>query len=79
MGATSDHTKEHLLSCDNSLVRVRRLLLQTLKDMEAGEKPPGSDAAHYRARSLRFVAPTEAPFAELVEARVWGNQSAAAE
>jgi phenylpropionate dioxygenase-like ring-hydroxylating dioxygenase large terminal subunit len=78
MGVISDHTKEHLLACDNSMVRVRRLLLDTLKDMEAGKAVPGRDGAAYRARALRFEAPTATPFAELVEAQVWGNRPAAA-
>ena len=60
-------------------VRVRRLLLDTLKDMEAGRPLPGRDGAHYRARALRLEAPSTTPFAELVEAQIWGNQSAAGE
>ena len=79
MGVISDHTKEHLLISDNSMVRVRRLLLETLKDMEAGRPLPGRDGAHYRARALRLEAPSTTPFAELVEAQIWGNQSAAGE
>jgi phenylpropionate dioxygenase-like ring-hydroxylating dioxygenase large terminal subunit len=79
MGVIADHTKEHLLACDNSIARIRRLYLDTLKDMAAGKPPPGRDGAAYRARALRFEAPSDSAFSELVEARVWGNRPAAAE
>ena len=79
MGAITDHSHEHLLVCDNAIARIRRLYLDTLKDMAGGKSPPGMHGEAFRARALRFEAPTEIPFSELVEARIWGNQPAAAE
>ncbi len=79
MGPIADHTREHLLVCDNAIARIRRLYLDTLRDMAVGKPLPGREGAAYRARALRFEAPSAIPFAELVESRVWGNRSAAAE
>jgi phenylpropionate dioxygenase-like ring-hydroxylating dioxygenase large terminal subunit len=79
MGTIADHTREHLLPGDASITRIRKTYLDALRDMAAGKAPPGGDGASYRARALRFEAPVTTPFAELVESRVWGNRSAAAE
>ena len=45
---------EHLGISDTAIVKIRRLLLQTLKDHAAGKPLPGLDPASYRVRSARF-------------------------
>ena len=57
MGPIADRTKEHLLLSDMIVVRLRRLLLQTLEDMKAGKPLPGMAASSYRVRSTRYEAP----------------------
>jgi phthalate 4,5-dioxygenase len=54
MGPIADRTLEHLVVGDTAIVKIRRLLLQTLKDMEAGRPLPGTDVRAYRVRSARF-------------------------
>ncbi|HEX9810188.1 MAG TPA: Rieske 2Fe-2S domain-containing protein [Alphaproteobacteria bacterium] len=64
MGPIADRTAEHLLIGDTAIVKIRRLLLDTLKDHAAGRPLPGLDPASYRVRSVRYEAPKTVPFTE---------------
>lgn len=79
MGPIADRTAEHLLACDAAIVKIRRLLLQTLKDHAAGKPLPGMDPASYRVRSGRFEAPKGEPFAKAMERYVLRDTPIAAE
>jgi phthalate 4,5-dioxygenase oxygenase subunit len=79
MGPIADRTAEHLLACDAAIVKIRRLLLQTLKDHAAGKPLPGMDPASYRVRSGRFEASREEPFADAMERYVRRDAAIAAE
>ncbi|MEA2905651.1 MAG: phthalate 4,5-dioxygenase [Alphaproteobacteria bacterium] len=70
MGPVADRTIEHLGGSDAAIVKIRRLLLQTLKDHAAGKPLPGTDPASYRVRSARFKAPSGASFAEAMNRHV---------
>ena len=79
MGPIADRTSEHLLACDAAIVKIRRLLLQTLKEHAAGKPLPGMDPASYRVRSGRFEAPQGEPFAEAMARHVRRDTPIAAE
>jgi phthalate 4,5-dioxygenase oxygenase subunit len=79
MGPIADRTAEHLLACDAAIVKIRRLLLQTLKDHAAGKPLPGMDPASYRVRSGRFEAAKGEPFAQAMERYVRRDLPIAAE
>jgi phthalate 4,5-dioxygenase len=64
MGPIADRTAEHLLASDAAIVKIRRLLLQMLKDHAAGKALPGMKPESYRVRSGRFEAKKGVPFAE---------------
>jgi nitrite reductase/ring-hydroxylating ferredoxin subunit len=70
MGPIADRSAEHLLACDAAIVKIRRLLLQTLKDHSAGNPLPGMRPESYRVRSTRYEAPRGAPFAAIMNERV---------
>lgn len=70
MGPIADRTKEYLLIGDSAISKLRRLLLDTLKDLEAGRPLPGLDPASYRVRSTRYEAPRDDVFADKLEERV---------
>ena len=70
MGPIADRSLEHLLVNDVAIAKIRRLLLDTLKDMAAGRNPPGLDPASCRVRSTRYQAPKHARFIEDVQERV---------
>jgi hypothetical protein len=70
MGPIADRSAEHLLACDAAIVKIRRLLLQTLKDHAAGDPLPGMRPESYRVRSTRYEAPRGAPFAAVMNERV---------
>jgi len=70
MGPVADRTLEHLLASDAAIVKIRRLLLQTLNDHAAGKELPGLDPKSFRVRSTRYEAPKGAPFAETMKDRV---------
>jgi phthalate 4,5-dioxygenase oxygenase subunit len=79
MGPIADRGAEHLLACDAAIVKIRRLLLQMLKDREAGRPLPGMNPASYRVRSGRFEAAKEVPFAAAMEQYVRRDTPIAAE
>ena len=70
MGPIADRTAEHLLASDVAIAKIRRLLLATLKDMAAGNNPPGLEPASFRVRSTRYKARRDAHFLDEVEDRV---------
>ena len=70
MGPIADRTIEHLGISDTAIVKIRRLLLQALKDHAAGKPLPGADPRSYRVRSARFKAPSGATFAQTMERHV---------
>lgn len=48
MGPIVDRSKEHLGSSDKAIVILRRLMLEAIRAVERGEKPPGLDPQGYR-------------------------------
>jgi len=54
MGPIADRTQEHLASSDAMIVKLRRMLLQTLKSVQQGGTPPGLESHHYHVRPGRF-------------------------
>jgi len=74
MGPLSNRTLEHLLICDTAIVKIRQLLLETLKDLAVGNPLPGIDPASFRGvRSTRYEAPRGTSFLDEVEDRVRVN------
>ena len=70
MGPIADRTQEHLGISDSAIVKIRRLLLQALKDHAAGKPIPGTDPSSYRVRSARYKAPSGQSFAETMQQHV---------
>ena len=66
----ADRTIEHLGISDTAIVKIRRLLLQTLKDHAAGKPLPGADPRSFRVRSARYKASSDKSFAETMEQHV---------
>ncbi len=67
MGPIADRTKENLLPCDAAIVKIRRLLLQSLREHQAGKPLRGMDPKGYRVRSARYTQSKDIPFAQTVE------------
>ena len=70
MGPIADRSIEHLGVSDTAIIKIRRLMLQTLKDHAAGKPLPGIDPASHRVRSARFKTSAEQSFAEHMHAHV---------
>jgi phthalate 4,5-dioxygenase len=79
MGPIADRTLEHLLPCDQGMVKVRRRLLQVVKDHLAGKPLPALDPASYRVRACHIDAPKGVPFADFVMDHVRTDTRIAAE
>jgi phthalate 4,5-dioxygenase len=77
MGPIADRSIEHLLLGDSAVVKIRRLLLQTLADHAAGKPLPGTNPASYRVRSMRCETPKGFAFAETMGERVRADKAAA--
>ena len=69
MGPIADRTAEQLGVSDTAIIKLRRLLLQTVKDHEgsANTRLPGMDPKAYRVRSKRFTVPATMTFEEAVD------------
>ena len=67
MGAIVDRSRERLLIGDTAIVKLRRLLLQALRDRDEGKPPPGLDPGSYRVRSLRCELPPDADMPKLMK------------
>jgi hypothetical protein len=70
MGPISDRTLEHLLASDAAIVKIRRLLLQTLKDHADGKPLPGMRPDSYRVRSTRYEGPVGESIVPILKERV---------
>jgi len=70
MGPIADRTLEHLGASDTGIIRIRRLLLDCIRDHEAGKTPPGLDPRSYRARSSRFLLKPGDSFRRVVEGQL---------
>ncbi len=57
MGPIADRTREHLGVGDTAIAKIRRLLLQTVREFADGAPPPGMNAASYRVRSGFYTLP----------------------
>jgi hypothetical protein len=79
MGPIADRTIEHLGVSDTAIIRIRRLLLQTLKDHADGRPLPGMDPASWRVRSNRYKTSATASFADTVDPHVRIDAMVAAE
>jgi hypothetical protein len=79
MGPIADRSLEHLLPCDAAIIKIRRLLLRTLKDYAAGRTLPGMDPASYQVRAIRCEAPKGPDFFSSIVERVRTDRLVAAE
>jgi nitrite reductase/ring-hydroxylating ferredoxin subunit len=70
MGPIAERSLEHLLLCDTAIVKIRRLLLQTLRDHADGKPLPGMRSDSFRVRSARCELKKGEPVAETIAARV---------
>jgi phthalate 4,5-dioxygenase oxygenase subunit len=57
MGPIADRGREHLLASDAAIVKIRRLLRQTLATLAGGGQLPGMDPHSFRVRSARVELP----------------------
>ena len=67
MGPIADRTIEHLGVSDTAIIQIRKLLLRSLEDFQAGKVPPGLNPESYRARSTRFTLLDDESFEEIIK------------
>ena len=70
MGAIEDRSKENLVGTDNGIIMTRQRLLRAVKAVQAGNAPPGVDAATQRVRAFAAVMPRDADLASAPEMQV---------
>jgi phthalate 4,5-dioxygenase len=59
MGPVVDRSREYLGPADKAIIAMRRLLLQAVKTVQAGDAPPGADTSFYRLRAIERVVPPD--------------------
>jgi hypothetical protein len=77
MGPIVNRSREHLLPGDAAIVKLRQLLLQALRDHEAGKQIPGGDPRSFRVRSLRCELPRDADMSQLITTLVRPQEASA--
>ena len=55
MGPIADRTYERLGTTDRAIITSRRILLQAVKQVEAGGDPPGLEPTYYKLRAIEKV------------------------
>jgi phenylpropionate dioxygenase-like ring-hydroxylating dioxygenase large terminal subunit len=71
MGPIVDRSEEHLGSTDRAIVVLRRMLLEAVRQVAAGQSPRGTDPAGYReVRAVDRYAASEAEIPELIAREV---------
>ena len=78
MGPIADRTIEHLGVSDTIIIKLRKLLLETLANVEAGQPPPGLEPASWRVRSARFTLPKGRDYSEGIDQFVRVREPASA-
>jgi phthalate 4,5-dioxygenase len=59
MGPIVDRSEEYLGPADKAIIAMRRLLLQSIQSVQAGNDPPAVDTSYYSLRAVeRIVADT---------------------
>ena len=77
-GLIVDRTREHLSPTDVGVVRFRRVMLDGVKALQAGQEPAAARAAaSYRVRAGGAMASADVPFEKVMEQR-FGNTFGAA-
>jgi phthalate 4,5-dioxygenase len=66
MGPIVDRSQEHLGPADRAIIVARRLLLDAVKDMQAGQDPKGADQSYYGARAIEKIFPNTASWRDTV-------------
>ncbi len=79
MGPIADRSKEFLFVGDAGIVRIRRLLLQALRDLADGKPLIGMDPRGYRVRSFRCEASPDRSLEDICRERLSVEPAAAAE
>jgi len=69
---------EHLGVSDTIIIKLRRLLLQTLDEVGRGKEPPGLEPRSWRVRSARYKLPAGRPYEDGFEAHVRVREAAPA-
>jgi phthalate 4,5-dioxygenase len=78
MGPIADRTIEHLGVSDTIIIKLRRLLLQTLDEVGRGKEPPGLEPRSWRVRSARYKLPSGRPYEYGFDAHVRVREAAPA-
>jgi phthalate 4,5-dioxygenase oxygenase subunit len=69
-GLIADRTIEHLGPTDMGVIRFRRLILEAVRALQAGQAPRAAACSEaYRVRSGGAIAPADVPLAQVMRAR----------
>ena len=63
-GMIFDRTQEHLCTSDLQIIALRRYFLKLMRDVKAGQEPPGLDPTSYSQRPQNIVSAKNVPFAD---------------
>lgn len=76
MGPVADRTYERLGTTDRAIISTRRILLQAVKQVEAGEEPPGVAPTYYKLRAVESVVGRDESWLDVMRARLYQEPEA---
>jgi hypothetical protein len=74
MGPIVDRSKEHLGPADRAIIATRRMLLNSVKAVQAGGNPPGTDTSYYQARAIEKIFPREETWRQAVLPEMYAEE-----
>ena len=66
MGPIVDRSEEYLGPADKAIIAMRRLLLQAIRLLQAGQDPPATDTSYYQLRAIERIIPDEVPWRDTI-------------
>ena len=67
MGRIVDRSREHLGPADRPIIQARRLLLEAVKSVQAGETPRGIEPTYYSIKAGQGLVPADMDWRQLLE------------
>jgi phthalate 4,5-dioxygenase oxygenase subunit len=73
MGSIVDRSHEHLGTSDLAIIRMRRLLLDSIRVIQDGNSPPGVTSKYSRIRPVERILPKDAAWREEMKHHMYPN------
>ena len=71
MGTIVDRTREHLGPADRAVIVARQILINAVRQVEAGGDPPGVTDSYHRIRAIEQIVPDEQSWRDVLLSQMY--------